>query len=726
MYFYFAFSGLLNAVTSTLMGYLVYSRDKNNHLNKTFALFCFFVAIWSYPYIFWPLADTAQDTLFWFRILHIGAIYTSVAYCHFVLVWLGLYKGKERKVIIWGYCLATFFVLFVFSPYFIAGMTPRYSIKYWADPGVLYYFYLIFFFGYALYSSFHLFVSYRHATGTRRVQIKYILIGMILTYLGGSTNYFLFFDINFPPFGNILASSYVVLSAYIIIAHRFMDIKVVMRKYSVYLSSLFSIIIFVFVLRYFTVLILDDFSMMADFFILLFCLVAYPVVTKYYYQFSNKYFFSSLYDSKEVIAKLNEGLRTTLDINRIFEHIYHVSRDAFHFKAFGVLRFVENKGHFAVGYNKGFKINPRVKFPKNLELYKKYFVNDEPIVIKGFPKEKFNKKTQNLIEVCDKYEVNVIIPFRVKDKTIAIMIVGAKESGEGYDDNDLQMLKIIASQSSISIENALLYKETLGFNIKLKEEVANATKDLRSANKKLLKLDEAKSEFISIASHQLRTPLTVIKGYISMMLEGSFGKLDKIGEESLKKVYESNERLINLVENLLNISRIESGRLQFVYNKMGLNFIVDSVIEELEENAKKKDLKLVYKKPKKDLSEFMMDSEKIRQVVMNLIDNAIKYTAKGDIVIKIGEAKGKVSFSVSDNGIGISSQDIKNLFKKFSRGTGTSLVHTEGTGLGLYVAKQMVEAHGGKIWAESKGEGAGSEFCFELPINNEKYLKNNN
>ena len=243
-----------------------------------------------------------------------------------------------------------------------------------------------------------------------------------------------------------------------------------------------------------------------------------------------------------------------------------------------------------------------------------------------------------------------------------------------------------------------------------------ATVELRAAHKKLKKLDKAKSEFISIASHQLRTPLTVIKGYISMMLEGNFGKLTKKVVSSLEKVYDSNERLIRLVENLLNISRIESGRLQLNFEIIQFEYLVSDVLEELSGNAKKKGLLLSYKLPRKPLPKVKVDEEKIRQVVMNLIDNAIKYTDKDRVTVSLKSLGQNIEFCISDNGIGIKKEDLPNLFKKFFRGSNTPLVHTEGIGLGLYVARQMIEAHGGRIWAESQGQEKGSRFCFLLPV----------
>ena len=201
-----------------------------------------------------------------------------------------------------------------------------------------------------------------------------------------------------------------------------------------------------------------------------------------------------------------------------------------------------------------------------------------------------------------------------------------------------------------------------------------------------------------------------------MMLEGDFGEFTLEGRDSLEKVYESNERLIQLVENLLNISRIESGRLQFDFKKLQLETLVKSVIEELSRSIIKKGLRFNYHKPAKPLPLARIDEEKIRQVVMNLIDNAVKYTKQGSITVKLAQTKNSVQFCVTDTGMGMSEEDQANLFKKFSRGAGTSLVHTEGTGLGLYVAKSMILAHQGKIWAESPGKDRGSKFCFELPL----------
>jgi len=156
--------------------------------------------------------------------------------------------------------------------------------------------------------------------------------------------------------------------------------------------------------------------------------------------------------------------------------------------------------------------------------------------------------------------------------------------------------------------------------------------------------------------------------------------------------------------------------LQFNYQQVDMNKMVASVKEELAANAKRKGLILQYRAPTKSVPTLKLDDEKIRQVVMNLVDNGIKYTKHGSVTVKLEQKENKIRFSVTDSGVGIRPEDMGNLFKKFSRGSGTSLIHTEGTGLGLYVARMMIEAHHGKIWAESAGVGKGSKFCFELPV----------
>ncbi len=244
---------------------------------------------------------------------------------------------------------------------------------------------------------------------------------------------------------------------------------------------------------------------------------------------------------------------------------------------------------------------------------------------------------------------------------------------------------------------------------------------LQIAYKELKKLDEAKSEFVSIASHQLRTPLSAIKGYISMIMEGTYGTLQEKITEPLKKVYQANERLIKLINDLLNLSRIESGKIEILKEKACLEALIDNSIDILKLAVKNKNLYLKFEKPEKPLPMLILDKEKISHAIINIVDNAIRYTEEGGIIIKIREEKekkgnDKIIIEVKDTGLGMEKKDIKDLFESFSRGHAGAKHWTEGTGLGLYIAKKFVDLHQGRIWAESEGINKGSSFFIELPI----------
>ena len=260
------------------------------------------------------------------------------------------------------------------------------------------------------------------------------------------------------------------------------------------------------------------------------------------------------------------------------------------------------------------------------------------------------------------------------------------------------------------------------FKNELEHILKKKTAKLVNINNNLKNIDDAKSEFLSIASHQLRTPLTITKGYVSMMNEGNFGKVPKIIKDNLVKVYQANERLLNLVENLLDISRIEAGRLQFEIAPVDLVEIVEPMLEDFEAKANDKKIKLGFY-PEPHLPECLGDAQKIKEVISNLLDNSIKYTSKGEIMVNIHLESRSLVFSCQDTGMGIEPEDLPRLFNKFVRGKGMVTAHTEGTGLGLYFARVVIENMGGRIWAESPGKGRGSKFSFSLPLANKAKAK---
>ncbi len=249
--------------------------------------------------------------------------------------------------------------------------------------------------------------------------------------------------------------------------------------------------------------------------------------------------------------------------------------------------------------------------------------------------------------------------------------------------------------------------------IEQREKIEKLADDLEKANSRLKELDHLKSEFLSFASHQIRSPLTAIKGYTSMLVEGDFGKLDEKVETAIKTIDTSAQSLIVIVNEFLDISRIEQGRMKYEFTRFDAAQLAHTVVEELRPNVEGKGLTLTFEKKEGNYI-VNADQGKIKQVFGNIIDNAMKYTPNGSITVSTAKKGKTIVVTISDTGVGIDEETIPKLFSKFSRAKDAHKTNVSGTGLGLYVAKNMLEAQNGSIRVESEGKGKGSQFIIEL------------
>ena len=240
--------------------------------------------------------------------------------------------------------------------------------------------------------------------------------------------------------------------------------------------------------------------------------------------------------------------------------------------------------------------------------------------------------------------------------------------------------------------------------------------ELSRANEKLQQFDEVKSNFISVVAHQLRTPLSGIKWTLNMILNGEMGELNNDQKTFLMKSYESNNRMITLVNDMLDTDRIQSGKAHFGFRHVNIVDLLDNVLFEISPEAAKKKISIEFKKRLENLPQAYIDPESMRAVFQNLLDNSIKYTMEnGKIELDVEKKDNFLLISISDDGIGIPEAEQKKIFDRFFRAGNAVKLQTDGSGLGLYIAKEIVEKNGGKIWFQSL-EGKGSTFCFTVPL----------
>lgn len=272
---------------------------------------------------------------------------------------------------------------------------------------------------------------------------------------------------------------------------------------------------------------------------------------------------------------------------------------------------------------------------------------------------------------------------------------------------------------ALSIIIGVLLIRSMHTELEAKESLQQLTHQLHQANMRLRELDKQKTEFLSIASHQLRGPVAVVRGYSSLLREGSYGKLPPSAQEIIDRIEASSAAMAQMVDDFLNVTRIEQGRMQYDMHHFDLGQLVSLVCEEFSMRAKEKGLSFscaIARQPAQ--YPYYGDQVKIRQVLANLIDNAIKYTPSGWVRVSLSRGRGakqEYVVTVEDSGIGIPPEEIPTLFSKFHRASNVQGANVSGTGLGLYIAKRLVEAHSGSIRIFSEGRGKGSRFVITLP-----------
>ena len=415
------------------------------------------------------------------------------------------------------------------------------------------------------------------------------------------------------------------------------------------------------------------------------------------------------------LQRLSRAISTTLEESQIFKMIEATYLEDLDFeKACAFLWNAKEKKfvyHINIGYLKDEIETIKCLLDSEKGLYFDLIENGKTISSISLIKNLSLKE-----KITEIFQVNsfIICPILPKEGDKGLFFVGTESVDTTVDEGDEELITILANQLGQALENARLFEKTWHAHQELEQKVEERTRELTLAVDEIEKISKRKSDFISAVSHELRTPLTSIKGYASILLTGKLGDIPQDVRERLDKINRHSDELVHLVNDLLDISRIESGKVTMRQEIQELKHIVEHAFDLLSGQLKEKQLDFSLDVPD-DANSVSVDRSQIERVFINLIGNAIKFTPpQGKIAIRSYKMDKEIQIDISDTGCGIPEKEQEVIFEEFYRVDNTINETAKGTGLGLTLVKRIIEAHNGKIWVKSK-EGSGSTFSFTLP-----------
>jgi signal transduction histidine kinase len=693
---------LLTALLNIALGVISYNKNPKSATNRLLTALTVIFALWTISNYFSLNAPTADMTLFWIRaVMFITAPLGPVLY-----LFIKTFPQQELRINKKFLNALIFLTLVVqalaFTPYIFSSVTIADQITPKPEPGI--FLFALLFVGAPIAGFVELIRKYRKSNGIEKLQLKYLILGVTETFalliLTNFISVVVFKYSGFVIFGPIFSLILVGFITYSIIRHRLLEVRIILARSVLYtlliitIATLYTMGVF-FMSSYIFEQEVNFDQEISHAILALFVAFTFIPIRNIIEKATNRVFFKGRYDQHDLVFQLTKIIASTITLEDVTTKTLQ--------KLLSTLR-ISHGAFYIVQKNKKFNV---------ISLGKKSLVLDTKAIralhsmkrMAIFDEEK-NKKTKEFMRSIN---VDIIMPLYEREEKVGFLLLGEKRSGQIYSHRDLGVLEIFGPAVSIAIQNAKAYETIRQFNTTLRKEVQIATKDLKTANGKLRELSKQKDDFIAMASHELKTPVTSIKLYIQL-LHRKFQKLrDEKSAESIAKMDGQINKLITLINDLLDVSKVEEGKLQFNITSFNLNELVAEIVEEMQRTTKHKILV-----SQVDVQNVSGDRDRIGQVLTNFISNAIKYSPNADkIEVTIAKGPEGTVVSVRDFGIGLSKKEAEKVFERFYRATEKS-DNYPGLGLGLYIASEIIKRHKGRIWADSR-KGKGSTFFFSLP-----------
>ena len=707
------------ALMALILGMLVLKKSKRHYDTKQwFFLVCLCLAVWSAGLEMFSLADNgaALDIASrWFYVA--SAVFCPALAIFTAKSFLPLTKSVRSFIFISSSLFIVLSIYIILAPEFIINaseITTPVDFSQIPINAINYIVFATFFSVFFLVVMWFGYVAWRKSDTIRRKQVAIYMTGLLVSSIPGFV-----VDLSLPALGDyryvwvgpVAIILFLFAIMYSIVKYRLMDVKTAVARSVSYMLLLIALAVVYIISAYVISIVIFQRTLTIDsrlnfMNMVLAILLAflYKPIKRFFNKLTDRVFYYGEYDADTFAREISKILTYTADLQLLTRRVGNYIASSL--KAEKVAFCIPEKGIYGrTGRRRLSVVEEDVR--RIMDYYYKYCSFPEVILANQV-------KDPELKKLLDIHRTKIVIPLLHQNQETGILFLGEHKS-LGYSSRDIEMLESIAGELAVSIRNSLSMEEINELNKSLQRRIDEATKELRFSNRQLQRLDEAKNEFISMASHQLRTPLTSIKGYLDMMLEGDLGKISPTQRAVLREAFSSSERMVRLINDFLNVSRLQTGKFTIDKQSVDIAQILRDEVSLLKVVADQRSVEMVLKIDKK-IPSLAVDSEKIRQVMLNMIDNAIYYSNPHKKVVITLKSSGKmIEFSVKDSGIGVPKLEQANLFGKFFRGTNAKKRRPDGTGVGLFLAKKVILSHDGEMIFESE-EGKGSTFGFRLPV----------
>lgn len=737
------YTGLVNAITCLALALFVLLRKPEEKLNRVFALWSFCVSLWSLNYFLWLFMYNHENALFWTRVSMTGAVLLPAAYFHFILIYLNL--GHTRRPLkLLCYFISLAYVPLCFTPYFIKNLEPAFWFREWPVPGTLYHPFLVYFLAVISYVQVLLFKrAMSEATGLARRQFQLVALATLIAFIGGGSNFLLWYHIPIPPVLNFLVTGYVAFMAYAILHYRLWEIEAFTRRtiifggLSAFVFGVFSFGLFISqeVLSFFLGFRWEWALAVSIFLVVL----GYEPMRAYLVEVTDKYLFQKDYDYKKLLRDASKGISQIESLHHLLGLVTHFLTMRMRLENAAVLRRDLKACTYQLGYLRGYP--PGFK-GRNVRLS-----SQEPLIrylakkgegisierIKGYIEsgetEKGEKAASSEFDYrqirlrMEELGAACCVPSFLGEDLRNILVLGRKKSGEYYSDDDLNLLSTISQESAIAIENARLYDEALHRTQelqKINEEVEKANKELRNAQAQLIHEQKMATlgRLAASVGHEVNNPLTILSMNVSRAIL-KYKKSPELKVVEILDLFQKMEQNIGRIKAVVNtltglLKKSEKGK----FEPLSLKLILEETLPLVQfqtylENTPGTEVEFDIPS---DLPLIKGDLERLQEVFLNLFINAYHAMAgrrQPKITVKAraaGEDHKMIGIEFSDNGSGMP-EDVQK--KIFSYGY-TTKGPGRGSGMGLYICKYIIELHGGEIRVKSQ-PGAGTTFSLTLP-----------